>query len=108
MLTRDHATADGAVVPAGTRVGILYGAANRDERHYPNPDAFDVSRANADHLAFGQGVHSCPGQGLARLEAQSVLASLAKHVTAFELTGEPTRKLSNHTRSLSTLPVRVR
>ena len=108
VLTRDHAVADGAIVSAGTRVGILYGAANRDERHYPDADALDVRRANADHLAFGQGVHSCPGQGLARLEAQSVLASLAQHVRAFELTGEPTRKLSNHTRSLATLPVRVR
>ena len=108
VLTRDHAIADGAVVPAGTRVGILYGAANRDERHYPNPDAFDDSRANADHLAFGRVCTPALARDLARLEAQSVLASLAEHVTAFELTGEPTRKLSNHTRSLSTLPVRVR
>jgi cytochrome P450 len=106
VLTRDF-DIDGSVIPAGTRIGVLYGAANRDERRYPNPDAFDVRRSNADHLAFGQGVHSCPGQGLVRLEAQAVITALASQVERFEIVGESTRKLSNITRSLESLPIRL-
>ena len=44
-------------VPAGDRVVILYAAANHDERHYPNPEVFDVERNAKDHVAFGFGVH---------------------------------------------------
>jgi cytochrome P450 len=106
VLTRD-VEVDGGVILAGTRIGVLYGAANRDERRYPNPEVFDVRRANADHLAFGQGVHSCPGQGLVRLEAHAVITALANQVERFEIVGEPTRKLSNITRSLEKLPIRV-
>lgn len=106
VLTRDYEV-DGATIPAGTRIGVLYGSANRDERRYPNAERFDVSRPNADHLAFGLGPHSCPGQGLARLEAQAVLESLVKHVERFEITGESSRKVSNHTRSLDSLPIRI-
>jgi cytochrome P450 len=58
-------------IPAGTTVMVLNGAANRDPRRFEDPDDFDLDRANArQHLAFGHGVHTCPGAPLARAEAR--------------------------------------
>ena len=42
---------------AGSRVVVSYAAANRDERHFPDPDRFDIRRSPSDHLAFGHGIH---------------------------------------------------
>lgn len=100
-------SAEGVSIPENVRVVVLYGAANRDERHYFDPDRFDVWRENVDHVAFGLGTHSCPGQGLARLEAHAVLEALARRVDKWELAGEPRRRLTNTTRSLASLPVVV-
>ena len=60
----------GSTIPAGSGVMILYGSANRDERQFPNPDVFDVTRNPQEHLAFGFGIHYCIGAPLARLEAR--------------------------------------
>jgi cytochrome P450 len=61
----------GVPVPAGTTLMIMPGAINRDARHFEQPDELDVERANArDHVAFGRGIHACPGQALARTEAR--------------------------------------
>ncbi len=60
----------GVIIPEGAGVGVMYGAANRDESLFKQGDGFDVCRANANkHLAFAQGIHFCPGAPLARLEA---------------------------------------
>lgn len=49
---------------------LLHGAAGRDARMFDNPRDFEVRRANArQHLAFGRGIHTCPGAPLARAEA---------------------------------------
>lgn len=88
------------------RVLHSYGAANRDERHFPDPDRFDVRRTPVDHLGFGYGNHACAGQGLARLEVHAVLGPLAARVRRIELTGEPVRALNNITRGFRSLPVR--
>jgi len=53
-------------IPAGERVLLLYGAANRDERRFAEPDRFDVTRDARDHVAFGHGVHRCAGGHLAQ------------------------------------------
>jgi cytochrome P450 len=97
---------DGVTLPAGSRVLLLYGSANRDERTWTDPEAFDVGRDASRHLAFGRGIHVCAGQGLARLEANALLAALADHVAHFE-TGEPERRLNNTVRGLSRLPTTV-
>jgi cytochrome P450 len=97
---------DGVTLPAGSRVLLLYGSANRDERTWTDPEAFDVGRDASRHLAFGRGIHVCAGQGLARLEANALLAALAEHVAHFE-TGEPERRLNNTVRGLSRLPTTV-
>lgn len=95
---------DGAVVPAGAQVAILFGAGNRDPRHYDNPDAFLVERNPIDHLSFGYGPHGCAGQGLARLEAHAIIQALARRVERL-VTGPETRIPSNITRSIDQLPV---
>lgn len=59
----------GVKIPEGSRVAVMYGAANRDPSVFPDPDRFDVRRPNAkSHLAFGHGEHYCIGAGLARAE----------------------------------------
>jgi cytochrome P450 len=65
-------TAVGEVdIPAGTPVMLLNGAANRDARRFECPAEFRIDRPNVrEHLAFGRGVHSCPGGPLARAEAR--------------------------------------
>ncbi|MFI6707000.1 cytochrome P450 [Nonomuraea sp. NPDC050478] len=95
---------DGVVVPAGAQVAILFGAGNRDPRHYENPDAFLVERNPVDHLSFGYGPHGCAGQGLARLEAHAVIEALARRVRRL-VVGPEVRVPSNVTRSIEELPV---
>ena len=95
---------DGAVVPAGAQVAILFGAGNRDPRHYDDPDTFLVERNPVDHLSFGYGPHGCAGQGLARLEVHAVIAALARRVSRLEV-GDAVRLPSNITRSIEELPV---
>ncbi len=67
-----------ATIPAGAKVLLLLGSANRDGDEYTDPDVFDVGRADArKHLSFGKGIHHCLGAPLARLEARVVLEELA-------------------------------
>lgn len=95
---------DGAVVPAGAQIAILFGAGNRDPRHYENADTFLVERGPADHLSFGYGPHGCAGQGLARLEAHAVIEALSRRVKRL-VVGPEVRVPSNITRSIEELPV---
>jgi cytochrome P450 len=70
-LARRSTTVGGVDIPAGTTVMLLNGAANRDAARFENPDQFVLERQNArQHMAFGRGVHSCPGGPLARAEAR--------------------------------------
>ncbi|MFE7228645.1 cytochrome P450 [Nocardioides sp. NPDC057577] len=95
---------DGFLVPAGAHVGVLFGAGNRDPRHFEEPDVFRVERNPVDHLSFGYGPHGCAGQGLARLEVHAVIEALARRVARLDLGGE-VRVASNITRSIEELPV---
>lgn len=104
-VAEDHEI-DGVLLPAGSRVIAFYGAANRDERHYPDPDSFDVRRNPLDHLGFGAGPHACAGMNLAKMEIRAVLESLAATVTRFTVTGEE-RALNNTLRGFSKLSVTV-
>ena len=75
----------GVTIPAHSRVVVLIGAGNRDERRFDDPDRFDVTRNPIDHLAFGRGLHHCAGAGLARLELSALLARLAERVERCEI-----------------------
>ncbi|MFI2840528.1 MULTISPECIES: cytochrome P450 [Mycolicibacterium] len=70
----------GVSVPAGSRLLLMWGAANRDPNHFDTPDEFRLDRREAKgHIAFGKGVHFCVGAALARLEAKIVLRMLLEH-----------------------------
>ena len=76
-LARVRTRIGGVEIPAGTTVMVLNGAANRDPRRFESPSEFRIDRPNArEHLAFGQGVHTCPGAPLARAETRIALERL--------------------------------
>jgi len=75
----------GTVVPAGARFLLLTGAANRDEREFPDPDRFDVERRIPHALGFGQGIHFCLGASLARLESRVALEEFAQAFPHFRI-----------------------
>jgi cytochrome P450 len=67
---------DGVVIPAGSKVDIITGTANRDASRYPAPDRFDIFRAPVRHFAFAYGPHLCIGQHLVRIEVERALNTL--------------------------------
>ena len=70
-MNRVSTTVGGVDLPAGTTVMVLNGAANRDPRKFDDPTTFSIERKNArEHLAFGHGIHFCPGAALARTEGR--------------------------------------
>ena len=75
----------GRVVPEGSVLALLVGAANRDERRYPDPDRFDIHRGVSQQLAFGWGIHVCLGAALARLEARVTLEEVLKQFPDWEV-----------------------
>ena len=96
----------GVPVAAGDTVQCMVGAANRDSAHFPQPERFDVRRANADeHLAFGSGRHFCIGAALARLEGAVGLRVLLERLPALELVGVGA-PAGHEFRSLAALRVR--
>ena len=77
-----------ATIPKGAIVMLRHGAVNRDPAKFADPDRFDVERDNAGaQLAFGAGVHFCPGAMLARQELSSAFTMLLDRFAAFELAG---------------------
>ena len=98
----------GTRIRKGQRVLVLYASANRDEKAWENPDQFDIHRDATRHLGFGHGTHGCAGQGLARLEAQALLNTLADRVERIDLAGEPTWARNNIIRGMASLPLNLR
>jgi cytochrome P450 len=97
---------ESARIPAGSRIGVLFGSANRDERKWHNADTFDLTRAPSDHIGFGYSIHSCAGQGLARMELQALLTSLISRVKTIDV-GQPRRRINNIVRGLESLPMQL-
>jgi cytochrome P450 len=98
----------GVRIPAGAKVQLLYGAANRDEREFDDPNRFDVTRPIERHLAFGHGVHFCLGAALARLEARVVFEELLARHPRFAVERDGVSWIrSSSVRGPATLPVRL-
>jgi hypothetical protein len=97
----------GVRIPAGEKVLLFLGAANRDPRRWTDPNRFDIRRNASGHVGFGMGIHRCVGQTVARVEAEIVLTALARRVERIEITGQPQRKPNNTLRAWSSLPVTV-
>jgi cytochrome P450 len=87
----------GKRIPAGSTILVLIGSANRDERAFERPDAFDIHRKDArGHMAFGYGIHSCVGQQLAKLEFTVALEEFARRMPSLRLKpGEARRYIPN-------------
>ena len=86
--TAQEVELEGGKIPAGQNVFLLLGSANRDERQFPEPDRFDITRNPQDHVAFGYGIHYCLGAPLARLEGRNALESLLFECPPFRLAVE--------------------
>lgn len=88
MTTRDVELPYGTI-PEGSRVLLLWAAANLDEREFDDPERFDIDRRPDRHLAFGLGTHLCLGAGLARLEARIAFEELLPRLGNYELVAAP-------------------
>lgn len=98
----------GERLQSGDSVLLLFGAANRDERTFPDADVFDIDRAPERHVALGRGIHFCLGASLARMETRIALeALLQRHSFAWEIDHEGAERLrSGPIRGFASLPVR--
>lgn len=104
MTTEDVALSD-AVVPRGSKVMLLLGAANRDPAAFPDPDRLDLSRRGAKPASFGGGAHYCIGSLLGKMEARCSLSHLLTRYRV-ELTADrPDWRTNVNFRGLATLPV---
>ena len=95
-------TLHGVTIPAGARVALMLGAANRDPRRWENPNTLDFTREPKRHLAFGEGIHFCLGGPLARLEGRIALKTFLERVPEYQveypLTRLPIHNLRLYTR----------
>jgi len=101
----------GEVVPAGSKVQLLFASANRDPNHFSDPDEFRIDRERIElghHVAFGWGIHHCIGAPLARLETRIAFERILDRMHDIELTGEPARNDSFVLHNLTSLPIRWR
>jgi cytochrome P450 len=81
-LSRRATTVGGVELPVGTTVMVVNAAANRDPALFPDPDTFDPERPNArQHVAFGRGIHTCPGAPLARAEGVISLTRILERIS---------------------------
>jgi cytochrome P450 len=108
-ITKSDCRLRGVDLPKGTRLMLLWGAANRDERVFENPDVLDIDRPNRrEHVGFGHGIHHCLGAPLARLEVRIALEEVLARTHVVER-ADTTRLAylpSVFVRTLTALPVR--
>ena len=96
----------GTTIPAGEEISLMFAAANHDPQHYPDPDTFDIERANKDHLALGFGLHKCVGQHVARAEARAFFPRLLQKYPEYEVI-ESRWRLSHWARGYAALTIRA-
>ena len=87
-------------------MALLIGSANRDERFWQDPDAFDLGRDTTGSLGFGQGTHFCLGASLARLEARVALEEVQRRLPDYEVREDGiVRVHSSNVRGFAALPI---
>ncbi|MFD4183375.1 cytochrome P450 [Rhodococcus sp. NPDC058514] len=99
----------GRTVPAGEKMLLLIGSANRDSDVFDDADEYQIGRNSTNKLAsFGGGVHFCLGAHLARLETNIALAEFARQVSGFEVDESGMERVhSTNVRGFAALPVKV-
>jgi cytochrome P450 len=90
-ITTMPTTVGGIAVPAGTRITLCIGAANRDPEVFEAPEVLDIRRSPNRHLAFGSGTHQCVGMNLARLEGRVAISAFLGRFPDYELAGPVVR-----------------
>jgi cytochrome P450 len=93
-----------SLIPAGQRVLLLLGSANRDPREFSDPDTLDLRRPARANLAFGAGAHACLGMALARLETRVAIEVLLDRFPSPRLAGSAVRSASHVVRGFEALP----
>lgn len=106
--TRREVELHGQVIPGGTFVLAVLGAANRDPQVFAEPNRFDITRDPNPHIAFGHGIHFCIGAALSRLEGRVALSDLLERVRGIELaSAEPwAPRKALHMHGPERLPIR--
>jgi len=95
-------------IKQGDQVLMWYLSANRDEDMFPNAEALDIERDNADrHLSFGYGIHFCMGSRLAELQLRVLWEEIVQRFERVEVVGEPDRVFSSFVNGYSKLPVQI-
>jgi cytochrome P450 len=107
-MTTQYTELGGVTLPAGSRIGVMVGSANRDETVFADPDRFDVAREKGTHVAFGHGPHFCLGSWVARAQVGEVaLPTLFRRLPNLRLDErEPVRMGGWVFRGVLNLPVR--
>jgi cytochrome P450 len=105
--TRADYRVGGVTIPAGSRLLLSFGAANRDPLVYEDPDEYRADRNPRSHLGFGYGAHMCIGAPLARMEASAVLRELITQASAVSPAGETIWSTNTSLRGPTFLPVRL-
>ena len=97
----------GQIVPEGSAMVVINGSGNRDDRHFEDGDAFDITRRIDHHLSFGYGIHFCLGAALARLEGRIALDEvLNRFPDGWEVDWDNAKQARTSTvRGWQTLPV---
>jgi cytochrome P450 len=103
--TTGPVTLGGVDLPEGDTLLISFASANRDPRHFPEAERFDIERRPVDHLAFGHGIHHCLGAALARLEARVVFEAIVDRDLRPAPDRELIRAVSPILRGFTSLPV---
>jgi cytochrome P450 len=103
---REDTEFGGRVIPRDAQVWAMLFAANRDPARFPDPDRFDITRADNPHLAFGGGAHFCLGAHLARMEAQVALGAFVRRLDNLRLATDTLEYGRSLFRVLGRLPVR--
>jgi cytochrome P450 len=98
----------GVTIPANEPVLLITGAANRDERAYPEPDRFDIGRPLKLNVGFGHGIHTCLGAALARLESRVAFEEIGRRWPEYDVDEAGCKRVRmSNVAGYSSVPVRV-
>jgi cytochrome P450 len=98
----------GQTVPEGSVMALLNASGNRDDRHFPDGDSFDIHRRIDHHLTFGYGIHFCLGAALARLEGRVALDEVLNRFPEWDVDWDNAKQARTSTvRGWESLPVKT-
>lgn len=101
--TMEDFTLHGVTIPRGSRVTLVYGAANRDERHFIEPDRLDFRRKVGRHFGFSQGLHACIGAPSARMIGRLVMTEFLPRLGNYGVGQRQVRYVKQNLRGFETL-----